>query len=96
MAMESNLRDIEEFAVTTLNELIRMETALLHREPSLTAFARLDIGIIPDSEGKAKFFVNEVERLPAVTLWQGSHHVAPVAAAFDHGLYKALIEATRK
>jgi hypothetical protein len=94
MEMESNLHDIEEFAVTTLNELIKMETKFLGREPSLTAFARLDIGIIGDSEGKARFFVNELERLPAVTLWQGSHHVAPVAAAFDHGLYKALIKAT--
>jgi hypothetical protein len=85
----SNLKDIDDFALRTLKELIKLETEELSYEPSLSAFARLDIGFMPDHHGKAKFFVNEVERLPAVTLWRGAHHIGQVAANLDHGLYKA-------
>jgi hypothetical protein len=87
--LQSNLKDIDDFAIRTLDELIQLERREFGYEPSLSAFARLDIGIMPDTDGKAKFFVNELERLPAVTLWREEHHIGLAAAAFDHGLYKA-------
>jgi hypothetical protein len=87
--VEDNIRDIDMFALQTLTGLIAHETALLKLEPSLCTFARLDIGIIPDADGLARFFINEFERLPNVTLWRGEEHVGPVAAALDHSLYKA-------
>lgn len=88
--VEDNIRDIDMFVLQTLTGLISQETALLELEPSLCTFARLDVGIIPDSNGSAKFFVNEIERMPNVTLWRGEDHVGPVAAALDHSLYKAI------
>jgi hypothetical protein len=87
--LERNRRDIDDFAIKTAEALIKKEESLANYIHSLSSFARLDIGIMEGPDGKAKFFVNEVERLPAVTLWQGEDHIGPVAAAFHHGLYQA-------
>jgi hypothetical protein len=67
---------------------MKLETKELGYEPSLSTFACLDIGIMENKQ-EAFFFVNKVERLPAVTLWNGAHHVWPVAAAMDYTIYKA-------
>jgi hypothetical protein len=86
-----NLQEIDDFAIGTLRELVLLETASLGSEPSLTTFARLDLGIMADEHGIAQFFVNEVERLPNVTIWRGEHHAGPIAAAMDYTIYNVTL-----
>lgn len=84
---QANLDAITGFVISTLNGLIEEETSLLG-STSLSTFARLDIGIMPDEDGKAQFFVNELERLPSVVLWRGDERVLPVARVFEESLYE--------
>lgn len=89
--IEENTKDIVDFATRTLQALIASETNEFGAT-SLDTFARLDIGIMEDEDGYAQFFVNEIERLPAVFLWRGEAHVHPVAYALEASLYqKAMV-----
>ncbi|KAH7919854.1 hypothetical protein BV22DRAFT_1050777 [Leucogyrophana mollusca] len=62
--------ELHEFALTTLEELIIQEENQLQQKSTLRIFARMDISVIADpSTGDLCYFVNEVERSPAVSVF---------------------------
>ena len=58
-----------------------MESRSMSGKPSICLFCRLDIGLLIDKEGRAHYFVNEVERTQTTSLWSNrSHAKSPKAS----------------
>jgi hypothetical protein len=62
-------KQFDDFVSTTYQRLVECESKRLGGKSSLTVFARIDVGIYIDKEGKASYFVNEVERTGTTSLW---------------------------
>lgn len=71
--LEAARLELETFAETTLQHIIKAERSAYHHEPSIELFCRMDIGVMPDDKGHLQYFVNEIARGPTTTsLFSGS------------------------
>ncbi|PVF91338.1 hypothetical protein CPB86DRAFT_878579 [Serendipita vermifera] len=80
---EKFTEEFDTFVLKTVKRLIEMEEAHLSRQSSLRAFVRTDVGIMPDAEGIAHFFINEIERFPNVNMWRSHEHSGPSMATIS-------------
>ena len=67
--IEENIRNLDTFAVKTLQEIVETEREMFG-STSLEVFARVDLGLIfNEQKGRYEWMVNEVERLGNAALW---------------------------
>ncbi len=87
---ERNTRELDEFAIQTLEAYIDETEKVIGRgKSSLRVFARIDIGVFKGVDGLATFFVNEIEPFGA-TLFQSEAHCGPVMASVSRFLHASL------
>ena len=61
--------ELESFVQSTLDSLISLEEDALQAPSSLRIVARLDVGVMRGTNGQLGYFVNEVERGIAISLF---------------------------
>jgi len=58
------MKELAQFVKDQVVKIIEMEEARLKCQSSLRVFARMDVGLMADEEGRPHYFVNEVTRAP--------------------------------
>lgn len=91
---EEGKKEVHAFVLGVFRELMDLDTgAQGGSASSMAAFTRIDVGIMMDEEGSAKYFVNEVERTPNTSLWLThleKEKYPMIAHSFAHGLRRCL------
>ena len=74
-AIAKNIKHLDTFAVSTLEEIVKAEEWF--GSTSLEVFAHVDLGLIFNKDkGRYEWMVNEVERIPNASLWNlDKHHI---------------------
>ena len=66
---EAAKKEFFDFVQTTYKALVWLEALPLSAKTSICIFCRMDIGVMRGEDGRAHYFVNEVERTPTASLW---------------------------
>jgi hypothetical protein len=62
--------ELHQYAMTTWKHLVQIENRRFGiKNSTLKVYCRLDISFMPDTDGKLKYFVNEVGRSSTLVLW---------------------------
>jgi hypothetical protein len=90
--LDRGIRELDSFATTTLNQLVRAERNNLGRSTGLELFCRLDVGVIRDSHGELMYWVSEVDRTQNASLFacDALHWTAVLAEEFAEFLPRYL------
>lgn len=91
--LERGKKEAHSFALTVARKLMESDGRGNSGLSSMMAFTRVDVGIMMDENGEAKYFVNEVERTTNTSLWL--RHLEPeryptVALSFARALLRWL------
>lgn len=66
---EQARNDFMNFVLETYSRLLSIEVKTIGSRSTLSVFCRIDVGLFLDANGKASYFVNEVERTLTTSLW---------------------------
>jgi hypothetical protein len=82
-------KEFLHFVMENYRLLLSSESKKIGGKSTISVFCRMDIGIMFDEDGRASYFINEIERTPTTSLWakNDSVPIRTLSATFGECFY---------